>query len=276
VDREYRIALNAQLVSGTWPKILPLLIEEVQLPAFLRDIKYADFSRGYESALDELLKTLKRESVGNLGHQEFSVTSQDEKFMEELKAVIEKNLSNQDFSIDILCKILLIGRSTLFRKVEKITGKTPNEYIKSYRLERAAQLLKENHGNVSEVSEAVGFFTPQYFAKCFKEKFGQSPKGYRLSHEEDTPASKVKANIEFTLEELGRELVLRLPLPKLKKLFKSKMGNPQISEIYESIKNFYDSDTTAASNKALKDMTLTELMQKMQMNIDDLKEDAFR
>jgi len=177
VESEYSTALNAQLDSGTGPKIIPILIEEVQLPAYLRDIKYADFSRGYKRALDELLKTLKREPVGNLGHRKFIVTSQDEKFMEEFRAEIEKILSEKlpDFSIDKIYGRLEISRSAFFKRVKAITGVTPNEYIMSYRLERAYQLLKQNYRSVTELGLAVGFESSAYFAKCFKEKFGQLP-----------------------------------------------------------------------------------------------------
>ena len=113
---------------------------------------------------------------------EIPVSSMDEIFFKEFQGIIEKNLSDEDFNIDILCKKLYMGRATLFRKIKALTGETPNQFILSYRLERAAQLFRENFGNVSEVSAEVGFSTTQYFAKCFKERFHQSPKSYRASH----------------------------------------------------------------------------------------------
>jgi hypothetical protein len=61
VEREYRTALNAQLSSGTTPKILPLLIQDVELPLHLKDIKFADFSSGYKSGLKQLLKAIKKQ-----------------------------------------------------------------------------------------------------------------------------------------------------------------------------------------------------------------------
>jgi DNA-binding response OmpR family regulator len=112
---------------------------------------------------------------------EVSVSSQDDLFIKELKAVIEENLDNEDFNVDTLCKKLIIGRATLFRKVQALTGETPNQFIQSYRLQRAAQLLRGNYGNVTEVAFTVGFSSSQYFASCFKEKFHQSPKTYQVS-----------------------------------------------------------------------------------------------
>lgn len=62
-----------------------------------------------------------------------------------------------------------------------LTGEAPVEFIRSYRLKRAAQLLRDKFGTVSQVAIAVGFDNPAYFAKCFKEKFQQSPSSYQAS-----------------------------------------------------------------------------------------------
>ncbi|NIM16355.1 MAG: response regulator, partial [Candidatus Aminicenantes bacterium] len=112
---------------------------------------------------------------------EISVSSVDEKFLKELQDIIEKNLSDEDFSVDMLCEKLHMGRSTLFRKIQALAGETPSQFIHSYRLERAAQLLRENFGNVTEVAMEVGFSSPQYFAKLFKEKFHRSPSSFKAS-----------------------------------------------------------------------------------------------
>jgi len=112
---------------------------------------------------------------------EVEVSSMDEEFLKEFQDIIEKNLSDPDFNIDLLCKKLYMGRSTLFRKILALTGETPNKFILSYRLERAAQFLKNNVGNVTEIAMKVGFSTAAYFAKCFKEKFHQSPRSFQAS-----------------------------------------------------------------------------------------------
>jgi len=112
---------------------------------------------------------------------EIPVSSVDDQFLKEFQEIIEKNLSDFDLNIDMLCEKLLIGRTTLFRKVEALTGETPIQYIQSYRIERAAQLLKKNFGNVTEVAMEVGFPNPQYFSKCFKEKFHVSPHFFKVS-----------------------------------------------------------------------------------------------
>jgi signal transduction histidine kinase/DNA-binding response OmpR family regulator len=112
---------------------------------------------------------------------EISVSSVDDTFLKEFQGTIKKNLSDPELNIDMLCKKLYMGRSTLYRKVQALTGETPHQFILSYRLERAAQLLKSNYGNVTEVAMETGFASPQYFSKCFKEKFHHSPSSFKAS-----------------------------------------------------------------------------------------------
>ncbi|MCP4213868.1 MAG: tetratricopeptide repeat protein [bacterium] len=110
------------------------------------------------------------------------VVSQDETFLDELRKVIEKNLSDMDFDIPKLCETLFLSRSTLNRRVKQITGETIGHYLRDYRLERGAHLLKNNNGNVTEVSVAVGFTDPYYFARSFKKKFGITPKAFQMGY----------------------------------------------------------------------------------------------
>ncbi|MCP5054257.1 MAG: response regulator transcription factor, partial [bacterium] len=124
---------------------------------------------------------LKIQRQRNLLPDEISVTSLDETFLKEFQSIVEKNLSDPEFNIERLCGQLLMGRSTLFEKVIALTGETPKQFIQSYRLQRAAQLLKSNFGNVTEVAFEVGFSSSAYFTKCFKEKFHQLPSTFQAS-----------------------------------------------------------------------------------------------
>ncbi|MGD2086280.1 MAG: response regulator [Candidatus Aminicenantes bacterium] len=112
---------------------------------------------------------------------EIEISSVDQEFIKELQDVIEKNLSDPKFHVEQLSEKLYMNRVTLFRKIKALTGETPTEYIRSYRLLRAAQLLKDNFGNVSEVAIEVGFSNLGYFTRCFKEKFQQLPSEYQAS-----------------------------------------------------------------------------------------------
>jgi AraC-like DNA-binding protein len=109
---------------------------------------------------------------------EIAVSSIDREFMKELKEAIEKNLGDMEFGVDELAKSLYMSRTHLNRKVKALTGESTNRFIRSYRLKRAAQLLKDNFGNVTEVAFEVGFSSSNYFTRCFKEKFHRLPHTY--------------------------------------------------------------------------------------------------
>ena len=112
---------------------------------------------------------------------EISVSSIDQEFIKELQEIIEKNLSDPEFNVEELCNKLYMSRATLYRKVMALTGESPIEFIRSYRLKRAAQLFKANFGNVTEVAFEVGFSSTPYFTKCFKQKFHRLPSSYQAS-----------------------------------------------------------------------------------------------
>jgi transcriptional regulator GlxA family with amidase domain len=111
----------------------------------------------------------------NIEPSEIAVTSADERFIKKAIEVIENNIGNSDFEVSHLQEKLLLSRMQLFRKIKALTNQTPGEFIRVLRLKRAAQLLENNFGNVAQVCYEVGFNNPSYFAKCFKELFGQSP-----------------------------------------------------------------------------------------------------
>lgn len=112
---------------------------------------------------------------------EIAVSSVDQEFIEELQEVIEKHLSDSAFNVEAMSKKLYMNRATLYRKIMALTGESPTQFIRSYRLKRGAQLLSDKFGNVSQVSLEVGFSNMAYFAKCFKEKFHQLPSVYQAS-----------------------------------------------------------------------------------------------
>jgi signal transduction histidine kinase/CheY-like chemotaxis protein len=112
---------------------------------------------------------------------EISVSSMDQDFLSDLQCLIEKNISDPGFSVDQLAKNMVMSQSTLYRKVQALTGETPIEFLRSYRLKRAAQLLKDKFGNVTEVAFEVGFSSTAYFTKCFKKKFHQLPSAFQLT-----------------------------------------------------------------------------------------------
>lgn len=107
------------------------------------------------------------------------VASADEVFLQKVKTTILNNLANERLSVEGIAHELGLSRSQLFRKVTALTGSSMNELIRSFRLQRAAQLLEQKWGPVSQVAYEVGFSNLSYFTKCFKEQYGVLPSEYR-------------------------------------------------------------------------------------------------
>lgn len=99
----------------------------------------------------------------------------EDEFIEELLAVIQKNIANPDFDIPQLCRDMAMSKTQLYRKVKALTGKSVALYIRSIRLQRARQLLSNSKLAISEIAEQVGINDLSYFARVYKQKFGQSP-----------------------------------------------------------------------------------------------------
>jgi YesN/AraC family two-component response regulator len=103
------------------------------------------------------------------------VTSSDEAFLNEAAAIVEANLGDENFSIEKLAEALNISRSQAFRKIKALTNQSPSRFTRSIRLKRAKQLIEGRAGTIAEIAYSVGFSSPTYFSKCFKEQYGQLP-----------------------------------------------------------------------------------------------------
>ena len=110
--------------------------------------------------------------------KEITVTSADEQFLEQALQVVEEHIEDYEFNVVQFARELAVSRPLLFTKLKALTGQTPNNFIKTIRLKRAAQLLQTQKLNVSEVAYKVGFKDPKYFRKCFKEQFDQVPSDF--------------------------------------------------------------------------------------------------
>ncbi|MBO9202599.1 MULTISPECIES: hybrid sensor histidine kinase/response regulator transcription factor [Niastella] len=103
------------------------------------------------------------------------VESAEEKLLIEIASYLESNLTNPQLSVENLSKQFGMSRSTFYNKLLELTGQTPVEYIRSFRLDRAAALMEKSTMTISEISYQVGFTTSNYFAKSFKNKFHMLP-----------------------------------------------------------------------------------------------------
>jgi AraC-like DNA-binding protein len=101
-----------------------------------------------------------------------TIQSAEEEFLKKLFDITEKNYSDYTFNVEKLCRDIGFSRSQLYRKVKAVTGRSPVEFIRDLRLTKALSLIKENRYNLSEVALEIGFNSPSYFSKCFREKFG--------------------------------------------------------------------------------------------------------
>lgn len=104
--------------------------------------------------------------------------SLDEKFVAKVKAIIETNISNSLFGVEMLAAEMNISRAQLFRKLKALINTSPSEFINDYRLQRAAKLIRAKADNVAQIGYAVGFNEQSYFAKRFRKKYGMSPSEY--------------------------------------------------------------------------------------------------
>jgi len=110
---------------------------------------------------------------------EVNVTSRHQQFLDNLKTVIEQNIDNELFGVDDLGKKIGMSRSQIHRKLKALTDQSASTFIRNYRLYRAADLLEQNAGNVTEIAYMVGFNSQTYFSTCFQKLFGVSPSQYK-------------------------------------------------------------------------------------------------
>ncbi len=110
---------------------------------------------------------------------EIAVTPLDEKFLHRVKAAVEKHLGEEEFSVEDLAREAGMSRVQLHRKLKALTNQAASDFILSMRLQRAADLLKQNAGTIAEIAYMTGFNTPNYFAKCFRKQFGCTPSEWR-------------------------------------------------------------------------------------------------
>ncbi len=110
---------------------------------------------------------------------ETEIESLDEKFMRKTLEIVEKNISNTLFSVEMLAEEMNVSRVGLYKKVFTLTGYSPSEFIRNIRLKRAARLLEETGLTIAEVAYEVGFNNPKVFSRYFKDIFGKLPSDYK-------------------------------------------------------------------------------------------------
>lgn len=104
----------------------------------------------------------------------------DKEFIDKVMSIIDKNMTNPEFNVDELADELNIARTTIYAKIKAVTGQTPNKFIQTIKLKKAAFMLKNNPElRITEIADITGFTSSGYFGKCFKEIYHMTPNEYR-------------------------------------------------------------------------------------------------
>lgn len=123
--------------------------------------------RTHISRQTQTMQALKPEEVVN--------EDKDSRFLLDLIEIIKANLSNSDLKIDDIGKELGMSRTPFYKKIKELTNHTPNDFLKTLRLEQAKKYLSDSDKNISEIAYMTGFSSPKYFRECFKKQYGESP-----------------------------------------------------------------------------------------------------
>ena len=167
----FRMGLNGGEPLGKTNKLFG---DTIQLAGRLGTIaKNAKFA--IASSVKELVS---KDQFENSSDNFFSLSPQDEICLESLFNKLEENFQDPDFDVDDYCQAMAMSKSQLYRKTIALTGLAPNLLLKDFRLEKAKELMKKQHYNISQITFDSGFTSPSYFTKCFKKKYGLLPMAY--------------------------------------------------------------------------------------------------
>ena len=133
-----------------------------------------------QTLLDQREKLKNKFSSGEikLDSQKIGINKMEKDFLERLEAVVEENLSNSDFGVEDLGDAMGYSKMQLYRKLKSMRGLSANEFIREYRIKKAAVYLRETDMKIFEILYEVGISNHSYFTKCFKQYFEQSPREY--------------------------------------------------------------------------------------------------
>ena len=181
-NKELRIFLKIGLSAGAPVTEKKLFFEDT--------IKLAERMCGFvkgkiitSSEVNDLYKS-ENSNVFIKGENLITLTQEDESFLNHLMDYIESSWTNENLKVDDFSKPMGSSKSKLYHKIKVLTGKSPNTFIREYRLSEALKLLNKTSGNISEIAFETGFASPSYFSKCFQKRYGHSPSDYLHSKEE--------------------------------------------------------------------------------------------
>ncbi len=128
----------------------------------------------YQHFNNDALSAPAETSISNLD----DLDDLDEQFLNKINDYIEENTPNSNISVENMAEHLFMNRTSMYRKIKAITGLTATEYIRTVLLNKAIKLLENEQYSISEIAYKVGFSSPGYFSRCFRDQFGMSPSEY--------------------------------------------------------------------------------------------------
>lgn len=135
-------------------------------------------SHSYQISVASAVKELVAKDFQTGGKAFLTLSPQDENLLQELFTKLEDNWHDADFDIENYCQTMAMSKSNLYRKTISLTGFSPNQLLKEFRLDKAKELLKKKRYSISQITFESGFTSPSYFTKCFKKKYGLLPMEY--------------------------------------------------------------------------------------------------
>ena len=187
--KDFCVEIKSNLVSSHIPVILLTAIQQEDLKMdslglgaddyLTKPFAYKELQLRVMNILnrqEQLRKRYKQEALPEREETRFNKFDND--LLIRVNDCVEQNLSNTAYSIEDLSTDVGLSRVHLYRKLKKLLDVSPSRYIRDYRLNRAAEILSAEDLRIGEVADRVGFQDSNYFVKCFKEKFGISPKKY--------------------------------------------------------------------------------------------------
>lgn len=142
-------------------------------PAYLKALIHS-LLQNREKARQILVQSTQADEV-----PEEVISPQDKAFMNELYAIMENELSNPELDVTHITELLHISRTKLYYKIKGLTGENPSVFFRVYKLNRAAEFIKEGKYNMSEIADMTGFATLSHFSSSFKKQFGVAPSEYK-------------------------------------------------------------------------------------------------
>ncbi|MBJ7882494.1 nickel-binding protein [Gelidibacter salicanalis] len=172
-DLEFKIGISAGIPVTEKEGFFE---DTIKISDYLSDIAKGNFS--ITTAISDLYQSENQNKALPMGDFIQVLKSSEEQFMTELMAYTESIWSYSTTTVNDFEEHLGYSKSKLYRTILQVVGKSPNMFLRAYRLHKALELLEKQSGNISEIAYQTGFSSPAYFSKCFHKKYGILPSNF--------------------------------------------------------------------------------------------------